>query len=1009
MKIMYTFLSQNYFTTKIQTYKSHLIKNLCHLFGVNEMKLSRSFSIYALIIVLIFLMPYKVIAQELISFQYISPVQGSKLNSRETNIIFSCSENIDGFSLNKKLINVTGSLSGIHDGELIMSNDNKTIIFKPFTPFAAGEEVTVSLMRGLKTFSNKYLEEKIYSFTITPLHEPIKLDPIERLGLGITAEDFKSSKFKFNKMQLDTVPPDFPTITAGTVNNPSEGKIFLTNFALGPNDTSGFFITIADNNGNVVKYNRIEPYPAFDFKVQPNGLLSYADVEAFFGGFGNCQFKVLDTSLAVVDSFQCGNGYLAELHDFQILPNGHALIFAYDPQPVDMSLIVSGGDPNAIVIGGIIQELDENKNVVFQWRSWDFIDITESYADLTASTIDYVHLNAIEADNDGNILFIGRSLSNVIKISRATGEVMWRLGGSENDFTFINEHPQNAPDYISGPHDIRRIDNGNITLFDNGAAHNPPYSRGVEYELDEQGMTATLVWEYQHDPDIFSFAMGSMQRLPNGNSLIGWGSASATGEPILTEIHPDKTVALELFYPPEVTSYRSFKFPWASGLPAATVTKYEVLEGNTYIFNEGEDTTGTKIKFNSINGFAYNSVTVKRFEYSPVNLTFNNQTPIVYAACITGTASSITSMNVDIWFSVDQIPQIEEPENTVVYHRETIGSGTFNALLTSYLSGSNELKVSGVSLGQSLGEFIFAYPDIQVVPSIPLLVSPENNKLVNQGLSLDLKWSPRGFADKFHLQVSTETNFNTTVVNDSNLTTPDYTMSSLLQEQDYYWRVKSKNSAGWGAWSDQWIFTSTASFLDLTFPDGGETWETDTSMAIKWDHNIIDSLRIELFKDGSFFQVIADSFYSVTGGFRWEITDSIPDGSNYKIKIMNLDGTLIDTSQNNFTIIYIPVGIKQIDDVVTSFELDQNFPNPFNPSTTIRYAIPVQSQVRIKIYNSIGESIAELINMSQSAGSYLVTWNAENVSSGIYFYSIDAVPDDGSEIFNSVKKMIFLK
>ena len=234
-------------------------------------------------------------------------------------------------------------------------------------------------------------------------------------------------------------------------------------------------------------------------------------------------------------------------------------------------------------------------------------------------------------------------------------------------------------------------------------------------------------------------------------------------------------------------------------------------------------------------------------------------------------------------------------------------------------------------------------------------------------------------------------------------------MSSLLQEQDYFWRVKSKNLAGWGGWSDVWSFTSTQSFLDLTFPDGGENWKTDTSMVIRWDHNILDSVRLELYRDDVFYSVVVDSFYSVTGGYKWLLTDSIPDGSTYKVKIMNLDGSLVDISQNNFSIIYIPVSVTQVEEIATDFRLEQNYPNPFNPNTTIRYSIPVQSQVSIKVYNSIGENITQLVNLNQSAGSYQVNWDAENLSSGIYLYSIEAIPNDGLALFKSVKKMILLK
>lgn len=78
----------------------------------------------------------------------------------------------------------------------------------------------------------------------------------------------------------------------------------------------------------------------------------------------------------------------------------------------------------------IIQELDQSKNVVFQWRSWDHFRITDAtHEDLTAALVDYVHANALEVDNDGNILLSSRHLDEITKIDRQTGNIIWRLDG----------------------------------------------------------------------------------------------------------------------------------------------------------------------------------------------------------------------------------------------------------------------------------------------------------------------------------------------------------------------------------------------------------------------------------------------------------------------------------------------------------------------------------------------------------------------------------------------------
>ena len=90
------------------------------------------------------------------------------------------------------------------------------------------------------------------------------------------------------------------------------------------------------------------------------------------------------------------------------------------------------------VVGLIIEEQDENKNVVFQWRSWDHFKITDATydIDLTDSVVDYVHGNAIEVDDDGNLLISSRHMDEVTKIDRQTGEIIW--SGVESIVRIIN-------------------------------------------------------------------------------------------------------------------------------------------------------------------------------------------------------------------------------------------------------------------------------------------------------------------------------------------------------------------------------------------------------------------------------------------------------------------------------------------------------------------------------------------------------------------------------------------
>ena len=142
-----------------------------------------------------------------------------------------------------------------------------------------------------------------------------------------------------------------------------------------------------------------------------------------------------------------------------------------------------------------------------------------------------------------------------------------------------------------------------------------------------------------------------------------------------------------------------------------------------------------------------------------------------------------------------------------------------------------------------------------------------------------------------------------------------------------------------------------------------------------------------------------------------------------KIGSVNGRGTITTPSEYYFNDENLTSGkynyrIKQIDfdgsfeysEVITAdlstpsaFELGQNYPNPFNPSTRITYSIPKSSFVTLKVYDILGNEIATLVNQTQDAGNYNVSFNAENLSNGIYIYSLNA------DNFTDVKKMILMK
>jgi hypothetical protein len=87
----------------------------------------------------------------------------------------------------------------------------------------------------------------------------------------------------------------------------------------------------------------------------------------------------------------------------------------------------------------------------------------------------------------------------------------------------------------------------------------------------------------------------------------------------------------------------------------------------------------------------------------------------------------------------------------------------------------------------------------------------------------------------------------------------------------------------------------------------------------------------------------------------------------------------------------------------SSFQLTQNYPNPFNPSTTIKYSIPNSGSVTLKVYDVLGNEVANLVNEEKIQGVYSVTFDASHLSSGVYFYKIQ------SGNFVQTKKMLLIK
>lgn len=167
------------------------------------------------------------------------------------------------------------------------------------------------------------------------------------------------------------LPPDFPHVSILPNTNPAPGYLFGS---LSVSNVPGYsnYFAILDNAGNFVLLSKTGGLGT----LACNGLFVTKQ-----GAKGQpTSFILKDSSFNSIYTNQPGNGYVADNHDFEVLPNGHAIIECADNSPViDMSKLVPGGFPAALPTEFIIQEVDVDGNVVFQWKSLDHIPVTDSY------------------------------------------------------------------------------------------------------------------------------------------------------------------------------------------------------------------------------------------------------------------------------------------------------------------------------------------------------------------------------------------------------------------------------------------------------------------------------------------------------------------------------------------------------------------------------------------------------------------------------------------------------
>jgi len=285
------------------------------------------------------------------------------------------------------------------------------------------------------------------------------------------------------------------------------------------------------------------------------------------------------------------------------------------------------------------------------------------------------------------------------------------------------------------------------------------------------------------------------------------------------------------------------------------------------------------------------------------------------------------------------------------------------------------------------------------IPDAPDLISPVNG-LEGVLLTQSFEWSPVPSAVLYRFQLATDSNF-TTIEYDDLVGTTNYWVGDLqLGFVKYYWRVQANNGGNISSFSEVRSFTTGIDVPILISPPDSSV-NVSTNPTFEWTSvsgAVSYTLQVSTF--GSFINFVVNqsgitsNSYSVNGleenkKLFWRVRAATANYEGLFSQVFRFT-TGVTSSVNEENNLF-------------TYKLEQNYPNPFNPNTIIKYHLEKPGFVTIKIYDVLGNEVGNLLNNEKPAGSYEITWNAEYLTSGIYFYRLQV------DSFLEIKKMVLMK
>ncbi len=608
---------------------------------------------------------------------------------------------------------------------------------------------------------------------------------VKLLALVMIASSSASSWAQLN--------PWFKDLTVSIVRNPAPGYYFIA-----PNAIDSFSVT--DNSGKNMHRARIGQHAA----VSTFGDKWYVH---FTTSQGDAAFVRRNKQLQVIDTLRPSGGSATDFHEGRIVSDTSYIILGTEIVRMDLSGVVPGGHPNAAVMINVIQERTFSGTTLFSWRSIDHIPVTDAINQviLTGSVVDYIHINSVFKDNDGNYLVSCRHTDEVIKINRQTGAVMWRLGGSNsknNQFAFQNDNVNGFVGF-SHQHTVSRTSAGTILIFDNGLFKPAPqYSRVVEYEVDEVARTAKRVFQYRPTPDILTPTMGSVEELENGNLLIGYGSGST--QLVAQEINRDGVVEVQIdnMSGDGFTPYRVHK----STFLMTGVFKRVTTSGNVS-FSKQDSTTHLSVALTNV--VAPTSIVAERHWYAPHAIAFAAEKACgVIETRWVFRAKEPERLSGSMIFDLGSVPGLEYPELATLYHRPSEGAGSFTLVQGTYSESTKKFTVPKIENG----EYAIGY----ISCLAPYLIEPRD-RASEVPVHPTLSWSESIGLGEYQVEVATDPGF-AAVLHRFHTTKTDTLLPELPYFTTLFWRVRSKTKSGFGPWSQTHQFRTQLGIPEIETP-----------------------------------------------------------------------------------------------------------------------------------------------------------------------------------------------